>query len=463
MQERYGMKQIKIAAVIIIVLSFIISLSLRLIDTAKNVNRDVRENYLISEHMYDTIQQEFGTIITISNTMAANHLLHDALKQEDALSESEMENIMKTYLRTIRERFNYKAAYVISEKTHRYYTPNGIDKIVNPTSDPYDIWYTLFLDSGKAYDLDTDRDQANDYRWTVFINVRIVDENGNFLGVTGVGVFMDTLQTMLEQFETTYKFKVNLVDLDGLIQVDTNSSNIENAYISDILKDKATKDAFTYTKRGLKGFRMTRFMEALDWYLVVQGTNSLSNSYIGIILTYIFICALLLFAYYLVVRHSGKQEERVISRTSSEDALTGLPNRNYFKEAYGELGILNTTRYKSIAIFDIDKFKSINETRDGDKIIRDITALSQTSIAGRGLFFRWGGDEFVVLLELTAEDAVEMFTKLCKAIEQNVEVTISVGVSKINLSDRIKTNYYRAAQMCYVVKESGGNGVRNSE
>lgn len=56
-----------------------------------------------------------------------------------------------------------------------------------------------------------------------------------------------------------------------------DSSNIENAYISDAIADGAGSDSFTYAKRSFGGFRMTRYMDKLDWYLIVQGTGSLSD------------------------------------------------------------------------------------------------------------------------------------------------------------------------------------------
>ena len=456
------MRYIKVATAIIIVLSFSISLTIQLFKASENKAHEAREQYLTANHIYDSIQQEVGTLITISKTMSVNSLLHEKLRNETSIPEAEIEKAFSNYLKIIKERFNYKAAYIISEQTHRYYTSKGIEKIVNPQLDPYDIWYQLFLESGKEYDLDTDRDQANDYLWTVFINFRITDENGKMLGVTGVGVTMSALQKMVEQFEEDYKYRINLVDLDGLVQVDTDSNNIENAYISDVIHDKAGKDSFTYAQRGLKGFRMTRYMESLEWFLVIQGTNALSTSYLTIILRHVLICIIMLSSYFYVIHRIGLRDQQNSFQNYSEDELTGLPNRNYFKEAYGELGILNTTRYKSIVIFDIDKFKSINDNRDGDQIIRSVTELSKEAIGNQGLLFRWGGDEFVVLLEMTDDEAAETFTTLCRRIKEKLSITISVGISKINLSDRIKTNYYRAAQMCYIVKEAGGNGVRKS-
>ena len=160
------------------------------------------------------------------------------------MGEKEIEAEISAYLSAIKEKFGYIAAYVVSEKTRRYYTPGEIAKIVNPLEEPYDIWYQLFLDSGKDLDLDTDRDQVNDYRWTVFINVRMTDDDGSFIGVCG---------------------------------------------------------SFVYTSKGISGFRFTRYLEELEWFLVVQGVANQQGSFmhkLSVILLYLILIALFLLAFF---------------------------------------------------------------------------------------------------------------------------------------------------------------------
>lgn len=144
------------------------------------------------------------------------------------------------------------------------------------------------------------------------------------------------------------------------------------------------------------------------------------------------------------------------------DVLTGAPNRNYFKEAYGEQSMFNTMRYKTIAVYDIDSFKEANDTMDGDAILRMVTDCARRSFGEQGEIFRWGGDEFMVLMEWSMEFAYEICREFCKEVEKDGRVTVSVGVTEIKMSDTIKKNYYRAAQGCYLVKEMGGNSVKRN-
>ena len=128
-------------------------------------------------------------------------------------------------------------------------------------------------------------------------------------------------------------------------------------------------------------------------------------------------------------------------------------------ESYGELGVFNTTRYKSLAVFDIDHFKIVNDGRDGDKIILGVVELAKNVLDEKGIMFRWSGDEFVLFLEMESDEALERFQTFCETASKTLDVTVSVGIVDIDLSESIKINYYRAVQACYAIKEAGGNGA----
>lgn len=449
----------KISLSLIVFVALVITTFQILPPLLHNSEREAVKNTLIASHVYDSLKSSVEKPIIIARTMSADTFLKTVLREEESVSEAKMEQAMKEYLSAITERFGYFSSFVISERTHRYYTPKGIGKIVNPQNDPYDIWYQLFLDSGKDLDLDTDRDQENDYRWTVFLNARITDSDGTLMGVCGVGLFMDELQDMLSSVEKEYGIKINLIEKDGLVQVDTDSSNIENAYISEAIADNATEKEFTYTQHKFGGFRVTRYMSELEWYLVVQGFSLGENNFsikISIILIYVLLVSAVIIGFFCKNR---VKEHSMVKSVSSEDKLTGLPNRNYLKESYGELGVFNTTRYKSLAMFDIDRFKTVNEERDGDEIIMNVVELTKKTVDERGIIFRWAGDEFVLFLEMDADEAEERFKKFCIDVKEQLDVTVSVGIVEIDLSESIKTNYHRAVQPCYAIKEAGGNGV----
>ena len=424
-----------------------------------NKSHEISNNQLIASHIYGLIAGNIERPIGITTGLSSDDFLIRALEQEENTKPEAMEEMMASYISAVRKQFGYDACFVISDKTHKFFTANGVAKIVNPQDDPYDNWYPMFLNAGVPLAVQPDRDQQFDYRWSIFVNARIIGTNGDTIGVCGIGLPMDNWKQMLSAVEKQYKVKINLVDTQGLVQIDTDYNNIKNAYISDALEDNANEREFTHTEKARHGYRMTRFMPSLKWYLVIQGSNLIEAQIAGtaaILMIYI----LLIIAIILTIIEGRKLKHHDFIKSSlPEDELTGLPNRNYLKEAYGELGVFNTTRYKALAVFDIDHFKVVNDSRDGDKIVLAIVDLAKEALADRGIMFRWAGDEFVLFLEMETDEAEADFKAFCAKAKETLDITVSVGLVKVDLSVSIKTNYYRAVQACYAVKENGGNGV----
>jgi len=159
------------------------------------------------------------------------------------------------------------------------------------------------------------------------------------------------------------------------------------------------------------------------------------------------------------------------------DALTGLYNYGYFKEAL-HYEVEKSRRYKtplSLLFLDIDDFKRVNDTLGhlkGDKIMRQVAAILKQGIRQADLLCRYGGDEFVMLLSQTPpEQATILAERLCRRIaqssmnrqEQALKVTVSIGVAglrpEMSTEDLVKESddaHYRA-------KQAGKNRVAGPE
>ena len=85
------------------------------------------------------------------------------------------------------------------------------------------------------------------------------------------------------------------------------------------------------------------------------------------------------------------------------DPLTGTRNRRFFDEVIGR-ELQRHRRYRtplSIVFIDVDRFKTINDTlghETGDRVLRDVAAFLLKNIREADYVFRWGGDEFLVLI-----------------------------------------------------------------
>lgn len=156
------------------------------------------------------------------------------------------------------------------------------------------------------------------------------------------------------------------------------------------------------------------------------------------------------------------------------DPLTELPNR----QAYNERAAAEVQRWQrygrplSIAVFDIDLFKNINDNyghQAGDRVIKVIGRSIAKRLREVDFFCRFGGEEFVALLpETSAEVAFPLLDKIREAIakasfnykEQPMNITLSIGITEFKKSDDLEAAFERADQALYQAKSNGRNQVK---
>jgi diguanylate cyclase (GGDEF)-like protein len=168
---------------------------------------------------------------------------------------------------------------------------------------------------------------------------------------------------------------------------------------------------------------------------------------------------------------------------SETDPLTGLLNRKAFlprlikvarliKEELDDYAVtpqesaLSSKRYW-LCIFDIDKFKVINDTFGhlyGDEILIDFVKVMKATFSELDSMFRFGGDEFVIIM--SKRNKAEMM-KLCEEFShklsihhgKEVQVTISMGIIEINSVEESSELLMKADKALYYVKETGRNNI----
>jgi diguanylate cyclase (GGDEF)-like protein len=158
------------------------------------------------------------------------------------------------------------------------------------------------------------------------------------------------------------------------------------------------------------------------------------------------------------------------------DYLTGLANRFYFSRTF-ETEIRKACNYlqsTSLLFFDIDHFKSINDTlghQMGDLVLQKVAKVAKSCTRSDHLIARYGGDEFIVLLPSTNKDqAFQYAEKLREAISKMdtpikgqtdpSNITISVGISMFPADGRSTSDLVRAAdEALYEAKNLGKNRI----
>jgi len=408
--------------------------------------------------------------------MANDSFLKDWLTEEEKATDEALHlKALQEYLIGIKLKYDYNSVFLISDKTNHYYHYEGVHKKVSP-NDNHDRWYYDFVDENVAYELDIDSDEADFETLTVFVNCRIEDQKRGFMGVTGVGLEMDEVQNILLKFERDFDVEAFLIDETGLIQVHTSSHHIEETNVFneasldelkvDIIQNTSTMESNQYTKDGTKGYLITRYIDELDWYLVVRkDTSVLMRSFRSQIMRDMFILILVFSGVMLLTRGLVNRFKTRILNMAKTDQLTQLPNRRGFDEMLRDAIIQFEDEDEEFFVFvlDIDDFKDINDIHGhifGDHVIKSIGHYAKKIIKKRGNIARWGGDEFAGIIFAKDMEAKIIAQEIIDKIHlekdfKGYNISVSIGMTKVQKIDTSDTLLNRADKGLYIAKEKG--------
>ncbi|TNF38778.1 MAG: GGDEF domain-containing protein [Gammaproteobacteria bacterium] len=156
------------------------------------------------------------------------------------------------------------------------------------------------------------------------------------------------------------------------------------------------------------------------------------------------------------------------------DSLTGVNNRSTFDCALKrEMNLAERNKQSfSLLVIDIDYFKQVNDTYGhsaGDEVLKKVAATVQQCIRNTDLLFRYGGEEFVAILNNSdCEAALEVAQRILQSVDnvsidymgQTLTVTVSIGLACLKPGDSGKSIFDRADKALYKAKHDGRNQVR---
>ena len=165
---------------------------------------------------------------------------------------------------------------------------------------------------------------------------------------------------------------------------------------------------------------------------------------------------------------------------STTDIMTHLKLKHYFftllMERLDTINSSDSKDYLSILMLDIDFFKKVNDTYGhaaGDIVLEEVARIIKSCTRNVDTAARYGGEEFVVMFNNTTPSAaMTIAERIRKLVEdkvilydgQNIEVTISIGVSSYNFdNESAKSIVERADNALYESKRNGRNRVTLSE
>ncbi|MEP7102031.1 MAG: GGDEF domain-containing protein [Burkholderiales bacterium] len=180
----------------------------------------------------------------------------------------------------------------------------------------------------------------------------------------------------------------------------------------------------------------------------------------------------LLVSWRLGARQSERHLEQALvaskqfERWSLEDALTGIANRRHFEQSLAQRlpAAIAADRPLTVAMVDVDKFKSVNDRfthHVGDRALKTVAAIVASEVRENDLPARWAGDEFVILFD----DATEQTARhICdriraavvsfdwEAIAPGLRLSVSIGTSEVRSGDTAESVLRRSDESMYRTK-----------
>ncbi|MCY0858771.1 cache domain-containing protein [Cupriavidus sp. D39] len=407
------------------------------ITSAYNLSKYIIHNYLseqmlplTGDNIYTEIQRDVLKPVLISSLMAQDTFVRDWILD----GERDMGSMVK-YLAEVKRKYGAFTAYLISDRTRQYYYAGGILKRLK-AEDPHDTWYFSARTMQTPYRTEVDSDQANGNMMTIFVNYRVYDYRGEFLGITGIGLALDAMSTMVASYQQRFHRNIYFVTPSGDIVLTGKilsgaDRTIRGLYglrdIADkILHGTTTPISLEYESNGRTFLINSRFLPELGWYLVVeQDVNEELVTAIGALarnLTKTTILALvclgaLLFAV-LKVQNGWRRHAQgyiQVGEVSSAGLSAILPNLMREAEDQGS--------FLSLIHLDIDNSDDESERHNSeadDQIAGKLAKLVRAEIQSNDLLVRWWRREFLILLRNSdLVQAVTVAEKIRQAISSH--------------------------------------------
>lgn len=424
------------------------------------------------------IENSMTKPVMVSKTMANDEFLRQWFHKEEENQNNDL--YMKqlySYLNAYKEKYGYTTVFCVSNQTGNYYFQDGLNKTIS-INDEHDVWYYYFIESGHEYELQIDTNEVSNNKITAFINVRMESDNGELLGVIGVGLEVSDIESIIRSYEDNYDLSAYTINVGGSPNSFCDNTDVfiskeqlpkRTGIEENILMDYSGEPQIQwFTSNNVRKCIITKYDSTLGWYLILEkDMNSISSSFqMGIMDNVIFMLISLLVCIIVTTAVFLNFNRRIIE-VENIDELTGLPNRKLFSKKYISFMKKHQDTKKSFFMFDIDNFKEINDTHGhlfGNAVLSMVGESLQRTMDGHGIAARWGGDEFVGVLEGSAQEAEVILKGFMDTLQNEKKescyhVTVSAGISEINKILSPEQIILNVDEAVYFSKQNGRNCV----
>ena len=415
------------------------------------------------------IVEELMKPLHISQTLVKAKELHDLM----GAAVIDEEQIFIT-LKRMHNEFNLNF-FIASENSRVQYNSDGSKiELVEGEVD----WYFRY----KAQSTDAMADIGQWQNPQFYIDLKVYDENHQFLGVFGVGKALKGFTEVFNEYKKAYGYDFIFVDQNNDITLTSDPELQVQGVTFKNLRDLGWFAALNKEQQqslnnlllpidGKESLIAELNIQPFDWtlYLITPLQSRQTDISRGFIISIVTLLAII-FGLFLLIYNLLYYFKKDIQKIKQIDILTEIPNRSNVTLKFEEF--MYEKQSVSLVLIDLDNFTPINEThgrKAGDIVLRQVALMLSTEIRDKDILGRWAGGEFILLMPDTGpHEAAEICQKLCDKLAAmtittgttSIQITGSFGISFTAISRGMSEVISAADDALFAAKRDGRNVVR---
>lgn len=176
----------------------------------------------------------------------------------------------------------------------------------------------------------------------------------------------------------------------------------------------------------------------------------------------------LVYGFSLAFARRALKHRDSLEALASLDPLTGIPNRGMLEDDLQAVIARRQGGRVGVLVLDLDRFKAVNDTfghAAGDAVLIDLANLLREELRHGDTVYRFGGEEFVMLLPVGSEDALARAAERIRAsVASRLKgpggpITVAIGGAMLSIERDWQDWFARADASLYLAKRAGGNAV----
>lgn len=341
-------------------------------------------------------------------------------------------------------------------------------------------WYFKYKDSPQNAVADIGKWEDTHF----YIDLKIYDDEGQFLGFFGVGKALNSFLTVFESYKLEHGYDFIFVNDSDDIMLSSDPSLIaafsEFKSLSDLPWFQSLNDEIRLSKNLNNQLVSVDTLDYLiaeihigqfDWTLYLLSPlnarqTEISRGFVASVVSLLVI----IFALFLLIYNILYYFRKDMQSNNLQFFPARLPDRISIEEKYNEM--LDQKHDVAVIIVDIDNFTHINDTYGrniGDEILESFTSYLSATLRSSDVLGRWSSEEFIILLADTGpHEAFDIAQKLRHGVSQldppmshqSIKLTASFGISYTATPKPMKEVTANADDALYQAKRDGTDLVR---